>query len=184
MKKNFKICPHCAGPKDARSLQCRACKDMPVSIRTCTKCKQTKLVSDFRIRTRKTPRPRSVCIECEAAYTRSQRLSLPIEERRNRKSAAYAKEKLTPAYRLQMLRRSIKMLGLNSEKDLILAALEKQKLCAICHSAPRSRLHIDHNHKTGKYRGLLCDNCNLGLGHFKDSPALLSKAINYLKERS
>lgn len=62
-----------------------------------------------------------------------------------------------------------------------MAALESQKTCAICSRAPRARLHIDHNHKTKQYRGLLCDNCNLGLGHFKDSPALLAKAIEYLR---
>lgn len=73
------------------------------------------------------------------------------------------------------------MLGLSSEKELIMAALENQKTCAICQSKPRARLHIDHNHKTGKYRGLLCDNCNLGLGHFKDSPTLLALAIEYLR---
>jgi hypothetical protein len=178
-------CPTCAGMKDQRSVQCRECRDRPEAVsRTCTKCKKAKPLDQFRIRTRKTPRPRSVCMKCEAAYTRSLRQSLPIEERRRRKVLASAKEKLSPKYRARLLRTSIKLLGLDSEKDLILAALEKQKVCAICHNAPRGRLRIDHNHSTGKYRGLLCDNCNIGLGHFKDSPELLRKAIRYLKERT
>lgn len=36
-----------------------------------------------------------------------------------------------------------------------------------------SVIQIDHDHKTGKYRGLLCHNCNKGIGHFKDSPEFL-----------
>ena len=41
--------------------------------------------------------------------------------------------------------------------------------------------HIDHNHKTGTIRGVLCRCCNSGLGLFKDSPDLLRAAIEYLK---
>lgn len=44
------------------------------------------------------------------------------------------------------------------------------------------KLAVDHCHATGKIRGLLCTNCNKGLGHFKDSPKLLTKAINYLDQ--
>lgn len=56
--------------------------------------------------------------------------------------------------------------------------------CAIC-GAPKGNdkakmLHIDHNHKTGKTSGLLCNFCNHGLGFFKDDPALLKEAIAYL----
>ena len=55
--------------------------------------------------------------------------------------------------------------------------------CAIC-SVPTGsndkRLSVDHNHQTGEVRGLLCDDCNIGLGKFKDNPNLLAKAINYL----
>jgi len=39
---------------------------------------------------------------------------------------------------------------------------------------------IDHDHETGKVRGILCVNCNLGLGSFKDNPKVLKNAINYL----
>lgn len=41
---------------------------------------------------------------------------------------------------------------------------------------------IDHCHETGRVRGILCHNCNKGLGHFKDSTELLARAINYLEE--
>ena len=42
--------------------------------------------------------------------------------------------------------------------------------------------HIDHNHKTNKIRGILCGNCNMGLGHFKDNLDVLKNAIKYLED--
>lgn len=69
--------------------------------------------------------------------------------------------------------------------------LEKQNnKCAICneqetrknpHSDGVLRLCIDHCHKTGKVRGLLCHSCNTALGKFKDSAILMYRAIRYLK---
>lgn len=63
--------------------------------------------------------------------------------------------------------------------------LEKQGYkCKICErptSDFKKRLHVDHCHKTGKIRGLLCYTCNSGLGYLKDSIYLLFKAIFYLK---
>jgi hypothetical protein len=42
---------------------------------------------------------------------------------------------------------------------------------------------FDHNHATNEVRGMLCFDCNTGIGKFKDDPALLSKAIDYLKPK-
>lgn len=51
--------------------------------------------------------------------------------------------------------------------------------CAIC-GRELDRIDIDHDHLIGHVRGLLCHSCNIGLGAFKDNPAILSKAIQYL----
>ena len=60
--------------------------------------------------------------------------------------------------------------------------LEKQsKVCAVCKNKFTKKLCVDHDHITGKIRGLLCDKCNRGLGHFNDSIQLLKNAINYLE---
>lgn len=57
-------------------------------------------------------------------------------------------------------------------------------VCAICGLKNKSKreLSIDHSHKTGKPRGLLCGKCNLGIGLLLDSPRLLEKAIKYLRK--
>jgi hypothetical protein len=52
--------------------------------------------------------------------------------------------------------------------------------CAIC--GVETQLYVDHNHITDTVRELLCDLCNKGLGHFKESPEALRKAAVYLEK--
>lgn len=63
-------------------------------------------------------------------------------------------------------------------------------VCAICKIGKyvsnkytsKAHLAVDHCHKTGQVRGLLCSSCNMGLGRFKDNIDFLENAIKYLKE--
>lgn len=60
--------------------------------------------------------------------------------------------------------------------------------CAVClvtltRGRGRTAAHLDHDHKTGQPRGILCQACNLALGHLKDDVAILRRAVQYL-ERS
>lgn len=73
-----------------------------------------------------------------------------------------------------------------------LAAKQDNK-CAICKQPNTSltndrtqyrKLAIDHCHKTGKFRGIICVHCNSGLGYFRDSIEYLQSAIDYLKSRA
>ena len=60
--------------------------------------------------------------------------------------------------------------------------VDQENKCPLCsRSFDEVKIHIDHCHKTGKVRGLLCEMCNKGLGHFKDDPEIIRSAINYLK---
>lgn len=71
--------------------------------------------------------------------------------------------------------------------------LEEQKgVCLICGRPEKvsdgkggiKKLHIDHNHTTGKVRGLLCNDCNVGLARFNEDVCILQKAILYLEENN
>lgn len=53
--------------------------------------------------------------------------------------------------------------------------------CEICNRKTK-RMAIDHCHKTGQYRGILCMRCNMSIGHFEDSPELLKLAAKYLED--
>jgi len=56
-------------------------------------------------------------------------------------------------------------------------------VCAICGSPSNGRaLDVDHDHETGEVRSLLCNNCNRGLGRFKDNPSLLRRAADYVEK--
>ena len=66
--------------------------------------------------------------------------------------------------------------------------LKKQKKrCAICgkhEDVQKKALSLDHNHKTNHIRGLLCNNCNAGLGYFGDDIEKLINAIRYLNKHN
>lgn len=71
----------------------------------------------------------------------------------------------------------------NSDYEAMLAA--QGGTCAICGISKNKngrKFAIDHDHKTGKIRGLLCVNCNAGIGNMKDDVDLLSRALAYLKK--
>jgi hypothetical protein len=64
-------------------------------------------------------------------------------------------------------------------------SIDQNDRCAICNKHKddnlKSKLFVDHDHVSSIIRGLLCSDCNTGLGRFHDSIGLLTKTINYLK---
>jgi hypothetical protein len=53
--------------------------------------------------------------------------------------------------------------------------------CPIC-GIETDKLVYDHNHKTGAFRGWICNPCNMGLGNFRDDPKSLMRAATYLSQ--
>jgi len=66
-----------------------------------------------------------------------------------------------------------------SGEEYIMMVNERHGRCDICGNTP-TELCVDHNHTTGKIRGLLCINCNMALGQFNDNIKLLESAVQYL----
>ena len=82
-------------------------------------------------------------------------------------------------YRRNHPGRGLYYYGITEEVFRALCKAQDNK-CAICGSSVEGRLSVDHDHKDGCIRGLLCRTCNLGLGLFKDNQELLIKAAGYL----
>lgn len=69
--------------------------------------------------------------------------------------------------------------GLTTEEYEILAWAQGLQ-CAVCGEEPDKALCVDHNHKTGKVRELLCNGCNSALGFARENPEILRKLADYL----
>jgi hypothetical protein len=114
------------------------------------------------------------CMEC---YKKRTYIYTPENEPRTRK--------MRRRYKLQKRLNNVeKTYGL-SQVEYLSKIDKQQNLCAICKEKQIGKvLCIDHDHTTGKVRGLLCNNCNVGLGNLKDNVQILQSAIEYLQSYS
>lgn len=124
-------------------------------MKTCSKCGEEKALQDFYAHPRTKDGRGSQCKVCQLG-TSNQRT---FEQRRD-----------------QLMRR---------EYGITLAVYEsmyqaQEGCCKVC-GKEEPQLVVDHDHDTRAVRGLLCNNCNLGLGHFKDDADRLRSAIKYLE---
>lgn len=192
-------CPGCREPKDIRALLCRFCRTRTFnsgSGRVCCVCKEEKTFDAFRFRGdgkhrdgRKTPRPRSTCIECERAKMRqlaaARRAKTPQAVKAYKAKWARSNPK---SVRRMSIRQFCKRQGWSPETTASVLQRHATVLCCeICDRTPEEvgsnrfkRLSIDHCHATNQFRGLLCWECNIALGKFGDDPERLRRAIEYL----
>jgi len=88
--------------------------------------------------------------------------------------------------RIRNRKQQLALYGLTLE-DYNLRLSKQNGVCAICGKeeaiSSKGVLSVDHDHKSGKVRGLLCDTCNRGLGHFFDNTEYLTNAILYLQQK-
>tara|TARA_Y100001951_G_C11218935_1_gene227550 strand:+ start:276 stop:770 length:495 start_codon:yes stop_codon:yes gene_type:complete len=146
----------------------------------CTRCKKEKRSSEYYFRTERRKKSGlqirySHCKECHKAERRT---SYPRHRKRE------MNWRLRTKYGIGM-----------DEYNLLLKA--QGGTCMICGNGGGVRkkgsrngkagtpipLNVDHDHETGKIRGLLCLHCNTGLGHFKDSIDVIKNVIKYLEEQ-
>lgn len=141
-------------------------------MKTCARCQAIKLLEEFPNRKdRGTVRPH--CKDCTRDAHQAWRQARP----------GYEKE------RYQRTRVETRERHLVRNYGVTLAVYERMLTaqsgrCAICQRTEDSQrhgvFHVDHCHATGTVRGLLCRGCNHLLGHVKDDPAVLERAIAYL----
>lgn len=139
----------------------------------CSKCSIEKDPEEFNFRNPLKETRRNECKKCQAEYIQSYKTKQG-ERLRNKWRLASRKYHTTDKRRCKTLRKY----GLR-EKDYNIMYDLQEGLCKICSS--NLTLVVDHCHSTNVIRGLLCNNCNMGLGAFRDSGELLLKAIEYLQ---
>lgn len=156
--------------------------------RFCRKCGQVKPISDFPIRRDGNPRPRYGCKACHAAYMRAYNAK-PENAAKDRARATARHERLPDERKNTKLRLSF---GITLEEYREMEAAQGG-LCAICgqpepsfdkRTGRRRDLAVDHDHKTGKVRGLLCGHCNRAIGLVAESSVVLARMILYLSPDS
>lgn len=163
-------------------------KAPPQTSKVCSVCQVLKPAADFYV---KDGRLRHACKPCYAAHNKDQRIrhrTARVDydkargtgwDRSGREKYQLTDSEAWAAY----IRRTYKV-----EPDAIEQMFAIQQcVCAVCRQpcnrSTSTRLCVDHDHDTGAIRGLLCFQCNVGLGKFKDNAALMRRAINYLEQR-
>lgn len=143
----------------------------------CTKCGKNKPLSGFHLSIRAKDGLQSWCKACRS----EDQAEYYIEHREEKAAYNAARTKELTLYRRKCNLYYKYGITLKEYDEM----LESQgNACAICGKTPEEngkRLYVDHNHKTGKVRGLLCANCNKALGFFQDNPELCRLAMLYLR---
>lgn len=139
-------------------------------------CGEEKLQGDFRKNPKRKSGYTAECKQCLNAQA--------TKWRKNNQEAAHAMDRIKYQKYKELNRSSgfKRHYGITIEEyDLMLE--DQSGGCAICHgqSSDGRRLSVDHCHESGQVRGLLCNQCNYGLGQFRDRPDLLESAARYLR---
>lgn len=143
----------------------------------CSKCKETKDLTLFSLKV-VTKRPYSWCKACVSAASQLWKKKNP------KKHVEYCKQwRLDNPDKWKDVRYQYEY-GI-SLQDYNCFYRAQNGCCAICKTSQeelKRTLAVDHSHRTGKVRGLLCDSCNKGIGNLHDSIDRLASAIVYLKD--
>lgn len=145
--------------------------------KVCPECAQMLPVDKFNKSNRRDGY-QTYCRDCHNAMQRAKYEADPMAKIKRQIRASRRKEKDPVATRRKELSR---LYGLTLEKYAEIYKAQGGK-CAICHQDCKTKksLSVDHDHETGKVRGLLCNMCNRALGMFLDSPEVLASARAYL----
>jgi hypothetical protein len=151
----------------------------------CYKCKETKDESCFGSNKAKKGGLHDVCKPCAVNHIRDQREKNGDSRKRKYWADAEYRESVKTKVRDAARknpewkhRTRLRKYGLTEEKYATMQD-EQQGLCAICRNK-MEKVCIDHDHRTGCVRGLLCVNCNSGIGYLQDSATVLFRAYEYI----
>lgn len=148
----------------------------------CYACKETKLKSNFYSCRSKPDKLSSECKPCNKI--KSKEWAVKNKENKNEYIKKYNQKNIEQRKQTSRKYELKRTYGISLlQYELMLKAQNNScKICLISKDSLKRDLAVDHCHKTGKIRGLLCNNCNVGIGNFKDSKELLINAIQYLSD--
>jgi hypothetical protein len=160
--------------------------------KVCSKCGIEQDIAMFNRDKHKASGYRSWCKTCDNINSRVQYYKDPQLRRDKRKEFYYENREAEIQRRGEFRKNNIDMHRGHKYMQLYGITLEQFEemrviqncSCAICgkHESQNKnkKLHVDHDHKTGKVRQLLCNGCNTGIGLLKEDTSLLQKALDYL----
>lgn len=158
----------------------------------CRTCNADKPLNDFYKNKSKPDGLCSNCKLCTSAYSRSDkgkasRDRFYAKHQVRRRQAASDWDHANPGkIKAWKLRKRCAKFGITTERYFALISAQEGR-CAICRIDFSTRKYapaIDHCHKSGKVRGLLCLNCNSGIGKLREDVQILQKAIAYIESHS
>lgn len=158
-------------------------------MKKCRHCNQSKEFNNFYKDKRLKLGIGSWCKDCTKKYNMNWVKNNPAKSKRNKEKASIYKKEWIKNNKNKIISYNLKYDYGITLNDYEVIFSRQNGLCEICKKPETQidkrtgnifRLAIDHNHKTGKIRALLCGHCNTGLGKFKDSSLLLIEASNYL----
>ncbi len=159
-------------------------------MKICPKCKIQKKYDDFYNNKNRKDNKCYLCKPCDNERKREQYKKPEVRKKHNICTSLYRK---TINGKKNALKGRLKNLYGIMVEDYDKLFNSQNGLCAICgkkevwidvRTGTLARLAIDHDHKNGKIRGLLCRKCNAGLGSFKDNADILDKASVYVRKHS
>ena len=166
-------CPMCsnihsyqaASANRSNYTECRDCRiaKLFTGKKTCTGCKEEKELNEFTSTRKSSTGKYSRCRLCRYNAAKERRKTFDkVEEYGKFAEKTY-----------------------NITREEAIKLRQDSVICDICQKSIEWKdRHLDHCHSSGKIRGILCPQCNKGLGLFKDSILFLENAANYLKEHN
>jgi hypothetical protein len=148
-------------------------------MKKCTACGETKARDAFSLARKASSGLNSRCKPCSNARARQWRLDNPEKARARVRQWKRDNPEKTRAHRRK---ERLSKYSLSVEQyDFMFAS--QGRACAICGASASAGqgFHIDHCHTTGAVRGILCQNCNIGIGNLQDDPEILRRALTYLE---
>lgn len=141
----------------------------------CPKCKTEKSVEEFAKHKARYDGKSSYCKKCNSnAYK--------LWANKNKQKVRDYYALLTSDEKYELYLRKTYGIDIKQYNEMVKS---QDYRCAICglYQTEKRLLVVDHCHDTGVIRGLLCHNCNVALGNFKDNVQSLENAIDYLKQK-